>query len=358
MPKQLQIFKPGTHTPESGRPLVFSEADLAATAAAYDPAKHEAPLVVGHPSVDAPAYGWVKSLSFADGIMLADPDQVDASFAELVNAGTFKKISASFYSPTAPNNPVPGVYYLRHVGFLGGRSPAVKGLKSASFAEAEEGVLSFGDYEDQVELGFWRRLKNWLIGKEGADTAEAMLPEYEMGILAREAFQPSEQSGSLQNFSEDSMDQKEIAEQKKTLDLQAADLAARETALKVQEHAQNAASNVSFAEGLISKGILLPAQKESVVALLSLSDGIPVTADFAEGKSQAEIFKEFLANQPKIVSFGEHAGAEEENAGTVSFAAPPGFTVDAAGLELHHKALAYQQKNPGVDYMTSVKACS
>ena len=135
MNKQLQIFKAGKHTAMSGVALAFSDADIAATVAAYDPSKHEAPLVIGHPKTDDPAFGWVKSLQFSDGVLQAEPDQVDAAFAELVNDGKFKKISASFYTPDAPNNPVPGVYYLRHVGFLGAQAPAVKGLKAASFAE-------------------------------------------------------------------------------------------------------------------------------------------------------------------------------------------------------------------------------
>lgn len=136
----LHIFKPGRHTAMNGQALAFSEADLAATCAAYDPAKHEAPLVVGHPAHDIPAYGWVKALAFNEGGIDATPAQVNSDFADMVAAGAFKKISAAFYAPDAPQNPVPGVYYLRHVGFLGAQPPAVKGLRSPAFADAEVGV--------------------------------------------------------------------------------------------------------------------------------------------------------------------------------------------------------------------------
>lgn len=70
-PKPLQIFKPGRHTAMNGSALDFSESDLAASAAAYDPAKHEAPIVVGHPKTDGPAYGWVKQLNFAEGVLIS-----------------------------------------------------------------------------------------------------------------------------------------------------------------------------------------------------------------------------------------------------------------------------------------------
>lgn len=124
----IEIFRTGTHTATSGRQLAFSDADLAAIAAAYDPARHEAPLVVGHPETDAPAYGWVTALAATDGRLQASVSQLDPAFAELVREGRFKKISAAFYAPDAAANPTPGTWHLKHVGFLGAAPPAVKGL--------------------------------------------------------------------------------------------------------------------------------------------------------------------------------------------------------------------------------------
>ena len=119
--KPLQIFKPGRHTAMSGAALAFSESDLAASAAAYDPAVFQAPIVVGHPRVDGPAYGWVKSLARNDaGVLTIDPHKVEPQFAEMVGAGRYKKRSAAFYPPQHPSNPKPGTWYLRHVAFLGG----------------------------------------------------------------------------------------------------------------------------------------------------------------------------------------------------------------------------------------------
>ncbi|MDR6915094.1 plastocyanin [Pseudomonas sp. 3296] len=141
----LHIFKPGTHTAQCGTTLNFTETDLAATVAAYNPALHEAPLVIGHPQHNAPAAGWVKSLSATAHGLIAEPQQIDATFAEQIAKGSYKKISASFYHPTAPNNPVPGVYYLRHVGFLGAQPPAVKGLRPIELAEGEPGVIQFSE---------------------------------------------------------------------------------------------------------------------------------------------------------------------------------------------------------------------
>lgn len=81
-PARLAIFRAGKHTSVDGRTLEFSAADIAAIAAGYDPQLAEAPLVVGHPaSLTEPAYGWAKSLSAEDGVLYAEPHQVEPQFA-------------------------------------------------------------------------------------------------------------------------------------------------------------------------------------------------------------------------------------------------------------------------------------
>lgn len=145
MTTEIELLKTGVHTASSGQRVTFSEQDLARCAASYSPDLFDAPLVVGHPTMAAPAYGWVEKLSFADGTLRAAPRQVDPAFAEIVKAGRFKKVSASLFSPNAPGNPRPGTYYLRHVGFLGAAAPAIKGLKPVQFADDGDGILSFND---------------------------------------------------------------------------------------------------------------------------------------------------------------------------------------------------------------------
>ncbi|MDH5298671.1 MAG: hypothetical protein OEV91_06590 [Desulfobulbaceae bacterium] len=327
----LEIFKPGRHTAMNGQVIEFTDAHLAATVAAYDPAKLEAPLVVGHPKADAPAYGWVGALSLAEGVMAAEPVQVDADFAEMVNAGRFKRISASFYLPDAPGNPVPGVYYLRHVGFLGAQAPAVKGLKSASFAEAEEGVVEFGE-EAWPLARFFRRLREWLIEKHGTDEADRVLPGWEVEDMQAVAMRPVEQgapTSTAAGFSEPAGPAKEGAMAGKIYtdaDIEkakqegaaaaAASFAEREAKLREQEKAGRTREHLAFAEGLIKEGKLLPAMKDQAVALLDFAAGAESQViEFGEGDGKksmpaVDMVKGYLAGQPKIVEFGEHAGAD------------------------------------------------
>lgn len=82
---------------------------------------------------------------------MADFEDIDPAFSDLVKAKRYRKISASFFKPDAPNNPNMGRWSPKHVGFLGAAAPAVKGLKEAEFEVGETGILSFGE-NDFVDL--------------------------------------------------------------------------------------------------------------------------------------------------------------------------------------------------------------
>lgn len=360
-PKSIQIFRPGRHVAMSGDVLEFTEADLAASAAAYDPAKHEAPIVVGHPKLDAPAYGWAKSLAFA-GALEAEPHQVEPAFGEMVAAGRFKKVSASFFSPTSPQNPVPGVWYLRHIGFLGAQPPAVKGLRAPEFAADEEGVVEFADWAGQQNAGLWRRMRDFLIAQFGLEKADAVIPDYSIGTLEDAA---RADAAPIPAFSEPLNKEAAVTPEEKAaleaenqrLKQQIADNAAREkTAAAAARHAEHA----SFAEAQVAAGRLTPAQQGVAVAALDALSDAPV--EFGEGdgkKPLAEAFREFLAALPKQVEFGETAakGAAAGAPATAEFAAPAGFAVDGEAAALHRKALAHQAQHK-TDYLTAVRAVS
>lgn len=368
-PKPIQIFKPGRHTAMSGAVLDFTEADLSASAAAYDPAKHEAPLVVGHPRHDAPAYGWVKSLAFAEGLE-AEPHQVDEQFAEMVASGRFKKISASWYTPDSPQNPVPGVYYLRHVGFLGAQPPAVKGLRAPEFADNEEGVVEFADWSDMQNATLWRRMREWIIGRFGLDEADKVIPDYSVGSL-EDAARSAPADDPAPSYSDPPTDQhpqetQVTPEEKAALEAENARLKQELADANARDKAAQArarhAGHAAFAEDLAKAGKLLPAQKDFIVAFMDYVSEDGGVIEFGEGsakQSKAGIdgFKEFLSALPKQVEFSEVARSQEGTAGTVSFAAPAGYGVDAERLELHTKALEYQRAH-NVAYDQALAAVS
>lgn len=310
--KPIQIFKPGRHTAMNGVTLDFSVSDINDCAAVYDPATAPAPLVVGHPKIDAPAYGWVQSLNFADGVLAASPKELDPAFCELVRAGRFKTVSASFYLPNSPNNPKPGHLYLRHVGFLGAAAPAVKGLKPVEFSEHEEGVVAFTDIplSSLFSLGrLMRNLREYLIGEKGQDTADRVLPGYAVEDVERaysetihqsETTPPAAFAAPLSN-----LETLVTPEEKTRLETENAQLKAQ---IAANAAAAKHADHVAFAENLVSEARLRPAEKELVIAVLDQLGAAPV--EFGEGdskKSLIQAYKEVLTQAPKVVEFSEVA---------------------------------------------------
>ena len=79
----IEIFKIGKHTATNGQTLPFDEKMLSAAVKGYDPALHEAPVVVGHPKDNHPAFGWIDHLELKDGVVLAHPKQVDLSLIHI-----------------------------------------------------------------------------------------------------------------------------------------------------------------------------------------------------------------------------------------------------------------------------------
>lgn len=148
---KIHIFRAGTFFSMGGQSVTFSESDLARTAAVYDPRKHIAPLVLGHPEIDSPAYGSVNSLSLSEGGLYAFAD-VGPVLQNKVRSGEYLRVSSAFYPPDSPHNPVPGSIYLKHVGFLGAVPPAVKGLEPPAFASSHDGCLSFAAYALPLDM--------------------------------------------------------------------------------------------------------------------------------------------------------------------------------------------------------------
>lgn len=180
----IEIFKAGTHTDSAGRTWTFGAADLDRIVAGYDPAVHEAPLVVGHPRDNAPAYGWVGGLKRAGDTLLAKFTGVAPEFEDLVRQGRFKKRSICLGKDGL----------LRHVGFLGAVPPAVKGLKDLVFSADDAAVtIEFADNQPWIWrsiAGIFRRLREMLIEQGGTEKADAVIPEYAIQDIEEAAKQP------------------------------------------------------------------------------------------------------------------------------------------------------------------------
>lgn len=366
---RIEVFRPGTFTPMIGAPVSYSAADLKAIADAYDPATAPTPIVIGHPKIDAPAYGWVESFDYdADAERLfANLHQIEPSFAAMVRDGRFKKVSMQLMRPDQAHNPVPGTWYPMHVGFLGAAAPAVSGLKNVAFA-GDEGVTfhaSFGVGEETASL--LRRLRDLLIEKFSLEDADKALPSWQIEWLNDQdkntvspAYATPEEMKSAPIVPPHHEPEEPAVSQQPNpafAEREAA-LAAREKALADREAEIAQEDNAAFAESLVQDGKLLPASKDKVVAILNEIGG-EATVSFAAGAEKltpVAALKEVLNAQPKIVSFGAMELPPGQGEGQPASFAADGRDIDTARLAQHNKALEYQRAHPGTDYIAAVNA--
>jgi hypothetical protein len=326
----FEIFRAGTHTDMGGRTLSFTAADIAAMAAAYDPAQREAPLVVGHPKHDAPAYGWVDRLEARGDTLLAHPraDQTDAAFAEMVKAGRFKHRSVMLLPPGAAGNPSPSAHYVKHVGFLGAQAPAVQGLKPIFFAADEEAVqIGFMEPWQVSSLArMLRGLREWFIAEKGTDTADQVLPSYAIEDMEAAARMPpapatssvpafTEPNPSEENTVHDTLAEREaaLAAEAARLETESARLAAQALAFAERDAADRAREDGVLLDQLVAEGRLLPALRSDAAAFMAALPVGEATFAFAEGQPKQTphaAFRALLAKLPKIVPLGVVAGGD------------------------------------------------
>ncbi|MDY6904094.1 MAG: hypothetical protein SWH61_05345 [Thermodesulfobacteriota bacterium] len=243
------IFETGTHTDSSGKTKKWTEADLDRIVNAYDPEKQEAPVVLGHPKTDSPAYGWVEKLKREGGKLFARYKQVPDALKSAIGDGRYKYKSIA----VRPDGS------LRHVGFLGAKAPAIKGLGPIQFEDGDAFCEIIFQEENAMDI---EELKKKLAGEEAARKAA----EEKAAAFAEKA---------------------EIAEAEK----KAAEDARAKTEAEFTESrkAQEKAARDARFDKLVEDKKAVPAEKDKVLAFAeALGEGEEICFSEAEGKKPLE----------------------------------------------------------------------
>ena len=369
---RIEVFRPGTFKPMSGDPITYTASDLRAIADAYDPDSAPAPVVVGHPDTDAPAYGWVDRFEYdaQSERLFANLHEIEPQFADLVKGGRFKKVSMAFFGPAQSHNPVPGTWYPKHVGFLGAAAPAVSGLKNARFAAGDPVVFTaaFGDPAARETASILRALREFIIDQFSLEDANMALPPSRIEWLDMLGAEPPPATTYAEGAQPPVPNPPQTQEETKAVTTQPdpafaareAEITRREEALAQREAAARHSENAAFAESLVQEGQLVPALRDKVVAVL---DALPdqASVSFAEGGDKlplASAVRDILSALPKVVQFGALDLPPGPGSETAAKFAADGKPVDAAALETHNKALEYQRQHAGTGYIDAVRAVS
>jgi hypothetical protein len=308
----IEIFRAGSFRDMAGQDHAFTAQDLDDIASSYSGAD-PAPLVVGHPKTDDPAYGWVDRIERDGDRLLAHSKAVDPAFAEWVAKGLFRKVSVKLHTKGSSSNPTPGKLYLKHVGFLGATAPAIPGLKP---------VAAFADDTDEAVVFEFATPKTTST-KETSMTDNPDLAKREAEIAAREA-----------------------------------EIAKREAAFAETQAENRKAARTAWVDARIADGRVKPAAKTDTLAFMaSIDEGDEIA--FASGDMASALAwfqKQVEASEP-LIAFGEaisKKAADPDNAAVgIEFA--DGYRADPASVKLAAKVREIKTANPNMDHLDALR---
>lgn len=292
----VEIFRAGDYGPKKGS---YTAEDLVQLAASYT--KDDAPVVVGHPKLNAPAFGWVEQLKVDGDTLLAKFHQVEPNFETAVKEGRYKKRSV------AMSRGEDGALRLHHVGFLGAMPPEVKGLADVQFGGHVFTEIDFNEEDVMLQPADKKSLLEAMKEFFGGETPK-VFTEAEVATRVEAATKPL---------------------QDKINAFEASRTAATE---KAKTFAQVAKDKIAEITKL---GKWLPAfdnmKLPEVFAALASSETV---ITFGEGEAKKDkpvidVFTEFMANLPKLVPDGKLiTDPATPAAKPVTFNAAPGIELD------------------------------
>lgn len=408
MGQWIEIFRTGKHEDSAGNTKKWAEKDLDNIASTYNSSDHDAPVVIGHPKTNAPAYGWVKKTLKRDGDkLLAELKSVIPEFKDWVNKEFFPKRSIALYSDGN----------LRHLGFLGATPPAVKGLKDFKFAysegeEFQEWVFSSDEFACPScgnEMGrydkFCSQCGSTATGQAkycpncGSRNQNSSKYCPACGCLMDEMFGENENKGGmvmdikqmeaelkekeklLQEFEEKEKQRQAEFEEANKKRLEAMETQIKEKEKILAEFAEKEKARLKEAEEWKAKyeaaeaekrrnkdnefcekhlTKIKPANKEKVLSLL---DGLNTLKEyeFAEGKKVdlKTTFMEFVESLPSIITTKEIATRKEvaDTKKVESSEFSENINVNQEELQLFNEVTQYMKAHEGVSLDDAVEAC-
>lgn len=329
----VEIFKGGEQTDSKGRTQNFSESDLDQLIANHDP-EHPAPHVITHKELYSPfAYGQTAALKREGLTVFAKSKNINPTFEKLVKDG-------ALYERSIRIEKTPKGFKLGHIAWLGAEPPAVEGLAPVQFSKDDPEAFDFNSPPTwllpDVFSRFMRGIREFFITKFGLETADQVVPNYQIDSMADMATRmrgnadySQSDGGHTVQFTQADIDRAK----KEAEDKAQADFARREQELKDRQEADRLQFEKeraefrrnefrTFVDEQIDAGKLLPAQAQGAVEFMAhLAGGEAAEFEFSrgeEGKTQTvkakpvDWFKDFVKALPKQITVGRRNDEEAD----------------------------------------------
>lgn len=274
----IEIFKAGKQTDSAGNTHNWTASDLDKIIANLK--NHPAPLVVGHPKHNDPAYGWVADLKREGDTLLMRAEKVDPQFEKLVQDGRYRNRSVRI---TETKDGLT----LGHVGWLGAAPPAVEGLKPVQFAEGDN-VKNY-DFTEQVMTD--------AVNSQSTPPASPTQPTVTLDVAQKMANDAAEKAAAAAK--------------------QAADAKIEKLEAELQKNSESLAfsQNKQLTDKLVTSTQIKSDQAAPLAEFMTcLQSAFPAskTFEFTQGDGKKalnplDFFKGFLESLPKAVQLGVHS---------------------------------------------------
>jgi len=383
---EIEAFSVGTHVSAEGDESTYTQNDLDKMAEEYNKTASidPAPVVIGHPETNSPAYGWIKSARTFEGKLLVKAHQLNKDFVDALKNNSYKKVSLSLYdTDDGPR--------IRHLGYLGGMAPAVKGLKPASFATSiiyktfseefkmPEPVINVEELKK--ENSFFKKLfhmfkvdvKNFsdntsinamekgksededkdLDNMSSEDTKKSITEKETKDPGEATEASPEEKEVKAKILNEANEESDENAQLKKEVAALKSECEALKAALAKDHSESKKASLKSFCEDLVKEGRLRPADVEMTLLNLEARENLDSVRNYSEDQSSLRKYKEALKAMPKVISFGEFPAVPNMTSGV----SVPTVGIDNMSSYIESKIKDKLASTPNISYVDAMKAC-
>lgn len=299
---EIEAFRAGTHTDSAGNTHTWSEDDVQAIADQYNvsvssdnPNRREAPVVVGHPKDNSPAFGWIQSAKKVKDKLVLTLSQLNEDFVKALREGAYKYRSISLF----PDNTI------RHIGFLGGAQPAVPGLGPINWSTTDDDVMTFEFSADETPVSVEEDITE--IERQN-NFFKRLFERFKIDVSSLETSDHTEDKGMPEKTDMEKLTQQiaELNEKITERDQTISDLNKR---ISESDSKNRKAEYKAFCDGLVAEGKMLPKQVDMHVENMELRYHIDAQ-NFSDGNSETkslDAYKKFLSESEVIADFSETA---------------------------------------------------
>lgn len=319
----VEVFRAGSHTDSKNRAISFSHADLDQMVTNHQ--LGAAPAVIGHPTMNSPAYAWVAELKRDGDSLFARFEDINPDFEAGVQSGAYRNRSVSVFPDKSHG------WRVRHVGWLGAKPPAIEGLQPVEFSEGEAEVYEFSApgyalvWAVEAAGKLLRGLREWIVAEKGIEEADKVLPVWQIdGVIegasqARTQYQEAEPGryfsqpenpGGSMSVTKEAHEAAIAQARKEAEDAATANFAAKDQELirlRAERRDERIAAQIKEWK---AAGTLLPAHESGLAEFMAALEDAGAEFTFAAGdgkdakKTPSQFFSEFMASLGPLVKLG------------------------------------------------------